>query len=175
VLFLFPPRSTEYPPVSAAVGASPSEDLFKSTGVGPLECFELSSFTHKGVKTMSDLLSKNKDLMRRIYEEMWNGRNPDLASELFAQPEGVTKFARAFLTSFPDLQHTVEEIIAEADQVAVRFAARGTHSGPWLDFAPSGRSIHYTGVTLARIAGDKIVEHHTWWDKAGLIEQVGRR
>jgi predicted ester cyclase len=28
-------------------------------------------------------------------------------------------------------------------------------------------------VTLARIEEDKIVEHHTWWDKAGVMEQVG--
>jgi hypothetical protein len=27
-------------------------------------------------------------------------------------------------------------------------------------------------VTLARIRGDTIIEHQTWWDKAGLIEQI---
>jgi predicted ester cyclase len=121
---------------------------------------------------MSDVVSKNKALMRRIYEEMWNGGNPDLAAELFAQPEGVERFVSQFLSSFPDLQHVVEEMIAEGDQVAVRFSAQGTHSGTWLQFEPTGKSIHYTGVTLARIAGDKIVEHQTWWDKAALIEQV---
>jgi predicted ester cyclase len=63
-------------------------------------------------------------------------------------------------------------MIAEGDQVAVRFSARGTHSGPWLRFAPTGKAIQYTGVTIARIAGDKIVEHYTWWDKATLIEQL---
>jgi predicted ester cyclase len=41
-----------------------------------------------------------------------------------------------------------------------------------MQFAPTGKSIHYTGITLARISGDKIIEHHTWWDKAGLIEQL---
>lgn len=121
---------------------------------------------------MSDLTSKNKDLMRRIYEEMWNQGVPAVAAQLFARPEGVERFVGQFLQSFPDLQHTVEEMIAEGDQVAVRFSARGTHSGPWLGIAPTGRSIHYTGVTLARIAGDKIVEHQTWWDKANLIEQL---
>jgi predicted ester cyclase len=121
---------------------------------------------------MSDLASRNKILMLRVYEEMWNRASPTVAAELFAQPEGVEKFVSEFLTSFPDLQHTVEEMIAEGDRVAVRFSARGTHSGPWLKHSPSGRSIHYTGVTLARIAGEKIVEHHTWWDQAALIEQL---
>jgi predicted ester cyclase len=121
---------------------------------------------------MSDLTSKNKALMRRIYEEMWNAGNPTLAEEIFAQPEGVQRFVRQFLLSFPDLQHTVEAIIAEGDQVAVRFSTKGTHSGQWMNFAPTDKSIHYTGVTLARIAEGKIIEHHTWWDKAGLMEQV---
>ncbi|HEX9388694.1 MAG TPA: ester cyclase [Anaerolineales bacterium] len=121
---------------------------------------------------MSDLTSKNKALMRRIYEEMWNGGNPALAREIFTQPEGVERFVRQFLLSFPDLQHTVEEMIEERGQLAVRFSARGRHTGPWMDFAPTGRSILYTGVTLARIVENKIIEHHTWWDKAGLMEQV---
>jgi predicted ester cyclase len=95
-----------------------------------------------------------------------------VAADLFAQPEGVERFVSGFIASFPDLQHTVEGMIAEGDQVAVRFSAQGTHAGQWLRFAPTGKSIRYTGVTVARIAGDKIVEHHTWWDRAGLIEQL---
>lgn len=121
---------------------------------------------------MSALISKNKALMHRIYEEMWNGDNPALAAEVFAKPEGVERFVSQFLSSFPDLQHTVVGMIEEGDQVAVRFSAQGIHSGAWLRFAPTGRSIQYTGVTLARIAGDKIVEHYTWWEKAALIEQL---
>lgn len=122
---------------------------------------------------MSDLTSKNKDLMGRVYKEMWNGGNPALAVEIFAQPEGVERFVRQFLPSFPYLQHTVEEMLAEDDRVVVRFSAHGTHTGAWTHFAPTGKPIHYTGVTWARIADGKIIEHHTWWDKAGLIEQIG--
>lgn len=121
---------------------------------------------------MSNLASKNKTLMRRIYEEMWNRGNPVVAAELFAQPESVERFVSQFLVSFPELQHTVEEMIAEDDRVVVRFTAKGTHAGQWMHFAPTGISIGYTGITLARIAGNKIVEHHTWWDKTDLIEQI---
>jgi predicted ester cyclase len=116
--------------------------------------------------------NKNKALMRRIYDEMWNQARPAVARELFDRHEGVESFVSRFLVSFPDLLHTVEDMIAEDDRVAVRFSARGTHTGPWLEFAATGRAIQYTGVTLARFAGDKIVEHQTWWDKAGLMEQI---
>ena len=123
---------------------------------------------------MSDLTSKNKALMRRIYEEMWNRANPSIAAEIFAQPEGVERLVSQFLLSFPDLRHTINEMIAEDDRVAVRFTADGTHTGQWMHFAPTGKSIHYTGVTLAHIAGGKIIDNYTWWDKASLIEQIAR-
>ena len=123
---------------------------------------------------MSDLTSKNKALMRRIYEEMWNQADPSIAAEIFAQPEGVELFVSQFLSSFPDLRHTIDGMIAEDDRVAVQFSADGTHTGQWMHFAPAGKSVHYTGIMLARIVGGKIVEHHTWWDKLGLVEQLGR-
>jgi len=123
---------------------------------------------------MSDLTGKNKALMRRIYEDMWNRADPSIAAEIFAQPGGVERFVSKFLLSFPDLRHTIEEMIAEDDRVAVRFSAHGTHTGKWMHFAPTGKSIHYTGVTLAHIAGGKIIDHYTWWDRASLIEQIAR-
>ena len=121
---------------------------------------------------MSESMSKNKALMRRIYEEMWNARNPSLAVEIFDQPEGVERFVSQFLASFPDLQHTIEGMIEEGDQVAVQFAARGTHQGSWLQFPPTARSIQYTGVTVAHIEANKVVKHYTWWDKMSLVEQI---
>ncbi|RPJ23452.1 MAG: hypothetical protein EHM33_20905 [Chloroflexi bacterium] len=121
---------------------------------------------------MSDLTSRNKALMRRVYEELWNQARASQAVEIFDRPQGVERFVSQFLSSFPDLQHTIEEMIAEDDRVAVRFSARGTHTGQWLHFAPTGLSIQYTGVTLARFARDKIIAHETWWDKAGLMEQI---
>ncbi|HKY54650.1 MAG TPA: ester cyclase [Anaerolineales bacterium] len=123
---------------------------------------------------MSESISKNKTLMRRIYEEMWNAGNPAVAAEIFAQPEGVVRFVSQFLSSFPDLQHTIEEMIEEGDQVAVQFSARGTHQGQWLQFPSTGRSIQYTGVTIARIEANKIVKHYTWWDQMGLVEQLSK-
>ena len=121
---------------------------------------------------MSDVASKNKALMRRVYEEMWNGANPTLAQR-FSQIRKAWRGSSAS-SFYPSRICSTRSkgMIAEGDQVAVHFSAHGTHSGPWLRFAPTGSSIHYTGVTLARIAEDKIIEHYTWWDKAALIEQL---
>jgi steroid delta-isomerase-like uncharacterized protein len=127
----------------------------------------------KGVFAMDNVFETNKTLVRRIYDEMWNQANPSAAREIFTSPEGMEKYVTEFLAAFPDLQHTVVEMIAEGDRVAARFSVHGTHSGTWRQFTPTGKAIHYTGVTLARIAEGKIVEHHTWWDRKELEEQIG--
>ena len=122
---------------------------------------------------MSDVTSKNKALMRRVYDEMWNQGKPAAAAAIFDKPAGVEKFVSGFLSSFSDLQHTVEEMIADGERVVVKFSAHGTHTGPWLNFAATGKAIRYTGLTWARIVDGKIAEHRTEWDKAGLMEQIG--
>ena len=121
---------------------------------------------------MDTTLEANKALVRRIYTDMWNRANPAAAREIFAQPQRVEQYVAGFLSAFPDLQHTVVNLIAEGDQVAARFAARGTHRGTWEGFAPTGKAIHYTGVILARIAQGKIVEHFTWWERRELEAQL---
>ena len=123
---------------------------------------------------MSEVTDRNKALMHRVYEEMWNRAKAEVARDIFDRPSGVERFVSQFLLSFPDLQHTVEAMIAEGGQVAVRFVARGTHRGQWLEVAPTNRVVHYSGVTWAHIVDARIVEHHTWWDQAGLIEQLRR-
>ncbi len=121
---------------------------------------------------MTAQTENNKKLARRIFDEMWNGANPGLAKEIFLHPEGVEAFVSSFLAAFPDLAHRVEDLIAEGDQVVIRFSARGTQQGRWKEFPASGRPIHYTGLTLSRIAEDKIVEHQTWWETYQFIQQI---
>ncbi len=121
---------------------------------------------------MSEPTDLNKKLVRRIYEDMWNRGDFKVADELFVQSEGVQRFMREFLKAFPDLHHTVEDLIAEGDRVVARFSAQGTHTGLWKDYPPTGNSIHYTGVTIVQVKAGKIIHHHTWWDRMEVIEQI---
>ncbi len=121
---------------------------------------------------MLESKDQNKVVVRRIYEDMWNKGDDRVAGEIFVQPEGVKRFMREFLKAFPDLHHTVEELIAEGDRVVARFSAQGTHTGQWKDYLPTGNTIHYTGVTIAQVKGGKIIQHDTWWDRMEVIEQI---
>jgi predicted ester cyclase len=115
---------------------------------------------------------QNKALVRRIYDEIWNQHNPKAAIRIFARPDRVEKFVSEFLQAFPDLQHTLEGLIAEGEQVVARFSAHGTHLGSWKQFAATGLPIHYTGVTIATVLDGMITDHHTWWDEADVRRQI---
>jgi predicted ester cyclase len=83
---------------------------------------------------------ENKLLVRRIVEGTINERNLATVDELASPdyvfhdaanpihgPEAFKQVAGAFLTAFPDLRLTIDDQIAEGDQVLTRFGMRGTH------------------------------------------------
>ena len=47
---------------------------------------------------------------------------------------------RLYRAAMPDLQFSVEDLVAEGDTVACRWTARGTHTGPLVNIPPSGRT-----------------------------------
>jgi steroid delta-isomerase-like uncharacterized protein len=130
----------------------------------------------------------NKNVVRRLFEEVWNKGNLPLADELFAStythhdastpdvgrgPESEKKRATLYRTAFPDLRLTIEDIIAEGETVMTRWSARGTHKGDLSGIAPTGKQFIISGVSIARIANGKMVEGWVNWDALGLMQQLG--
>ena len=54
---------------------------------------------------------------------------------------------------FPDIQWTLEEMIAEGDRVAARFTMRGTHKGPFFGVPPTGKSIEVQAMNFYCLSG----------------------
>ena len=94
---------------------------------------------------------ENKAVVRREMEELFNHTgNLDVADEIIDpnyvsyEPtsgevrgiEGAKQFAATYREAFPDLQNTIEDMVAEGDKVVVRFRARGTHQGETEAFGP---------------------------------------
>ncbi len=117
-------------------------------------------------------LNANKDLVRRLFEEVFQSGDPTAVRDLVAaenidhdpmpgQPggvEGIEYVVSTLYTAYPDLRFTVDDLVAEADRVAVRWTMRGTNTGPMLAQPPSGQSVHQTAVVIFRIADGKITE-----------------
>ena len=129
----------------------------------------------------------NKARVRRFIEAIVTNRNLQGADELLAPTyidhrippgiaatgEGFKQFAAALRSAFPDLQTTVEDLVAEGDKVAARWSSRGTHQGQFMALAPTGRSFNITGTDIFRIEGGRIVEHWSEVDQLGLFQQLG--
>lgn len=130
----------------------------------------------------------NKNVVRRLVEEVWNKGNMTVIDELFTPnythhdastpdlgrgPESEKKRATLYRTAFPDLRVTMEDIIAEGETVVSRWSCRGTHKGDLGGIAPTGKQLNISGVTIARLANGKIAEGWVNWDALGLMQQLG--
>lgn len=77
--------------------------------------------------------------------------------------EGFKEWMRSARRSFPDLEATVEQAVAERDLVAARVTYRGTHRGVLAGIQPTHRAVTFGAFHLVRVADDRIVE---WWGMA---------
>jgi len=80
---------------------------------------------------------------------------------------------RMFRTAFPDLSISLDDVVAQGDRVATRFTVRGTHQGPLLELAPTGRAITLTGIDINRLVDGRIAERWAGMDMLGLQQQLG--
>lgn len=72
--------------------------------------------------------------------------------------ESVKQIQDLVKTAVPDWHFTTENLVAEGDQVVVRFTVTGTVTGSILGSKPSGKAISVRGLTYYRLANGKIVE-----------------
>lgn len=87
--------------------------------------------------------------------------------------EGRKLFASAFFSAFPDIQITIEDLVAEGDRVAARQSARGTHTGELMGIPPTGKQVSITGMFIFRFENGKVVEHWEIFDQLGMMQQLG--
>jgi predicted ester cyclase len=130
---------------------------------------------------------ENKALVRRFYDEVFNKKNLAVIDD-FLDPhiiehalppglpggiEGSRQFIGIYLTAFPDLHLTAEDMIAEGDKVASRFTMRGTHKGEFMGILSTGKQVTITGIQIPRVASGKIAENWINLDALGLLQQLG--
>jgi predicted ester cyclase len=87
--------------------------------------------------------------------------------------DGFKKRVRSLRTSLSGYRATIEDLLADGDQVVARYNGRGTHNGPFLGVAPTGRPVTYSGIIIWRLADGKIAEEWTSWDALGVLQQLG--
>jgi steroid delta-isomerase-like uncharacterized protein len=128
----------------------------------------------------------SEEIVRRFYEQMCNGRENDLAGELFTAdhqlhdpqipaavgPDGMAATVSVYQQGV-DGHWQIEDMFAAGDKVAVRWTGSGKHVGEVNGIPPTGNPIRVDALSVHRIEGGKIAETWQIWDTLGFLRQVG--
>jgi steroid delta-isomerase-like uncharacterized protein len=130
----------------------------------------------------------NKQIVQRFMDECWNQGNLNTVSELVADncryhdpvfpsltsgAENIKNHIQTCRNGFPDLMFTIDDTIAERDEVVEHWTATGTHKGQFLGMPPTNKNATVTGTSIHRIEGSKIAEVWSNWNLMSLMEQLG--
>lgn len=126
-----------------------------------------------------------RDVAHRWWQEIWNQRRIEVVEELFAAdgighlqtgdivgPAGFRSFFEAVTAAFPDLQVTVEDLVADGPHVVVRWTTTGTHTGAALGPKPTGRRVIIRGMTWITVRDGRVVEGWDSWNLGGLLREL---
>jgi predicted ester cyclase len=66
-----------------------------------------------------------------------------------------------------------ETVVADDDSIAFAYTITGTHHGPLMGLAPTGKKIKIRGVQISKFKDGKMVERWGSSDELGLLQQLG--
>lgn len=127
----------------------------------------------------------NKQVVEQFIEQIWNKQKMDVLDSLVHKDyrdhsflpsvppnrEGLVMWIRNTSAAFN--HHTsIEDIVAEGDQVAIRVLFSATHIGTWRGIAASGKTATVKGFRFFRLKDGKIIEHHALIDGEALQSQL---
>ena len=98
-----------------------------------------------------------------------NPSAPGLASDL----EGIKQVFTMFRTTSPDIRLTIEDMIAEGNEMVSRLTMRGTHKDEPVSIPPTGKQAMVAAIDVHRISGGKLVENCGVFDELGMMQQLG--
>lgn len=122
-----------------------------------------------------EMSEQNKELVRRYYDRVLNGRDLDAVEDFFTDErvvEGIRRGCFSYFTAFPDLHISLDELIAEGDSVFLRSTMTGTHDGEYKGIPATGRHVAAESAEIYRVDGEKFVGYWCLTNVAGLMRQI---
>ncbi len=133
---------------------------------------------------------RNKVTLRRLYDEVVNGRTLDAADALITEDrpdhdpnlppqmrrgrQGFKLFFAEFHRAFPDARFVSDVMVAEGDFVISYNTITGTHLGDFMGIPPTGKPFEIANADVCRFSEDgRIAEHWGVLDMLGMMRQLG--
>lgn len=115
-------------------------------------------------------------ILRRFIQKAFDEGRPDAVDAPtapdFVAPggprgrEAPKAIAPSLRRAFSDFHLAIEDSATRGDKVWLRLRGTGTHDGPFMGRAPTGRRISVTVIDVMRVVDGRIVEH--WGIADGL-------
>lgn len=136
---------------------------------------------------MSDAARANRELGRKINQEVWNERRLDRVDAYFTEdfvadrtPHGVIKgrdglrasVDRSF-AAFSGFREEVKAIVADAERVVVHFTITGVHTGPWGPIPATGKPVAFDEIVIMEVRDGKVCRLTGVIDNLTGLKQIG--
>jgi steroid delta-isomerase-like uncharacterized protein len=132
---------------------------------------------------------ENLAIVRRLYDEAWNGRRLEVVDEIISPshalqdsnrtdcsigPEAYKSVVARWQISFPDFYLSIDDMVAADEKVAVCWSISGTHKeGEFMGIPPTNTKLSVAGITIHHVVNGKIMDSSISWDARGLMKQLG--
>ena len=126
-------------------------------------------------------VDNNKAIIRKLYEEILNTGKLELLNQVVADdyiaprglkgPEGFAEAVRPVILAFPDIKWTIEDLIAEGDEVMVRWSWTGTNRGSFDGFTPTNKVVNHHAIQIFQLSGNKIIKAWMQSDRLGFMSK----
>lgn len=127
------------------------------------------------------------ELAREWFERLWNQGDESTIDRLLAPharvhglgsgsmdgPDAFRPFFRQFRAAMPDVHVDVARTVTDGDTTVAHCHVTGTHTGPELGFAATGRSVDFWGFTMLRVEDGVLVEGWNCFDFLTCYQQLG--
>lgn len=116
---------------------------------------------------------KNKEFVVEYINALSGKVKTREAMEYYISDQELIEHIMFFDGAFPKYELTIDEMIAEGNQIVLRTHLIGKHEGVFGDIMPSHRSVNFPFVIGYTIENRKIVSHWLVADQMALMEQLG--
>jgi predicted ester cyclase/heme-degrading monooxygenase HmoA len=126
--------------------------------------------------------NKNKEAISYLYENILNNRKFELIDELVSNEyrnpkgtigaDGYRELVLPLVKAFPDARWTILEMVAEGNKLIANVQLEGTNTGPFQNFAPTGKKISYNSFSAYEFKNGKIINNHVQTDRLAFLQKL---
>ena len=130
----------------------------------------------------------HKEQVRKFYEVLWDSHDTDAIPSVlhknftFRGSLGQEKRGHGGFAEYVDMVHRalgnykciIEDLVAEENKVFAKMAFTGIHRDAFMDYAPTGKRVSWSGCALFTFDGERIRDVWVLGDLKNLEDQLKR-